>query len=398
MSKLARRLLVAALAAGATVTVVALVVEPSGPDYDAIQTCRLPSVVPDPEVEVVAAPLTGVELQTVADIPRGTAVVGWPDGERLAVANRDGGVWLVSSAGGEPTQILDLSDRIVLNAEGGIVGMALAPDGEHLYTHHTDREGVSHVLEYATTDDGIDEATERQLLELPHPALVHNGGAMAFGADGDLYLGFGDGGGRPQDAARVADLGELDGKLLRIDPAPSGDDAYSVPADNPLVDDEDARGEVWLTGLRNPYRFSIDPVSGDIWVGDVGEACYEEISVVDADQGGADLGFPRFEGTHEFLGGEVAGTVFPVYTYSHEDGCAVIAGEVVRDPALPMLAGRFVFSDYCAGGISWLERGADGVAKGTLDVAIEGVQSFGVGGGGEVYVLTATSVLQLVPS
>jgi glucose/arabinose dehydrogenase len=395
-----RRRSLAGAAAGLAVAVALAVVvnRRGGPDYEAIRGCTLPAVAPGLAVDIEAAALGGIELVPVAEIERSTALVPWRDGRRVVLATRDGEVWLMEPDGQRRLRILDLTERTALMAEGGLIGLAVAPDGSHLYVHHTDLEGTSHILELRTTTDGVDVSSERELLAQEHPAQVHNGGAMTFGPDGYLYFGFGDGGGRPADAARVASLEELDGKVLRIDPAASGDSPYTIPDDNPFVDDDGARPEIWLTGMRNPYRLSFDARTGDLWIGDVGEACYEEINVLEAGRGGEDLGFPRFEGTHEFLGGEIAGALFPIFTYTHDEGCALIAGSVVRDPALPALDGRFVYSDYCAGGIRWLQRSGERVMQGSLAVAVEGVQSFGTGPSGEVYVLTAARVLRLSPA
>jgi glucose/arabinose dehydrogenase len=387
-------------AAAIAVVVVAVFFRDASPDYDAIRGCTLPEAVPAVPVEQVAAPVEGVQLTPVADVERATVLLAWPDGSRVLVANRDGFVWLLDPASGVLSQVLDLSERIRLNAEGGIVGGALAPDGAHLYLHHTDVDGTSRILELATGPDGLLPASEREVLSLPHPALVHNGGAMAFGPDGYLYLGFGDGGGRPEDADRVASLEHLDGKLLRIDPRAGDGSGYEVPGDNPfadVADVDDARPEIWATGMRNPYRFAFDPATSELWVADVGEACYEEINVLEAGAAGVDLGFPRFEGNHEFLGGDVEGAQFPVLTYSHDEGCAVIGGVVTSDPRVPDLGGRFLFSDYCTGGLHWVRQGTDAAQRGTVGVEVEGVQSFGTGPAGETYVLTAQQVLRLDP-
>jgi len=391
-----RRLLAGALAAAVVAAVALLVAEDEGPDYEGIRGCTLPSVAPDPVV-AEGRSADGADLVVVSDIPRATVVAPWIDDRRLLVGNRDGFMWLLDPTSGTTTEIVDLSDRIVLNAEGGLIGAAVAPDGEHLYVHHTDLEGTSRLLEFGTTPDGVDLATERTVLTQRHPGLVHNGGALAFGPDGFLYLGFGDGGGRPADADRVASLEHLDGKILRIDPRPSGDNAYTIPPDNPFAGVSGAREEIWATGLRNPYRFAFDPVTGDLWIGDVGETCYEELNLLEAGASGADLGFPRFEGTHEFLGGPRKGAIFPVLTYTHDEGCAVIAGVVVRDPALPWMAGQLLYGDYCGEGLRWVRRDGSATESGSVGVDVAGVQSFGVGPNDEVYVLTAQRVLQLVP-
>lgn len=392
------RVAIAAVAAIAAVLVVERVVGDDGPDYEAIRDCTLPEAVPEVPIHEVAETTGGVVLTPIADVDRAIVLLPWVDRTRLLVANRDGHVWLLDPATGTLTEILDLSERIRLNAEGGIVGGAIDPQLAHLYLHHTDREGTSHILEFEAEPNGIVRASEREVMRQVHPALVHNGGALSFGPDGYLYIGFGDGGGRPEDAARVASLEHLDGKLLRIDPSVPTRVGFAVPRDNPYVDVADARPEIWATGMRNPYRFAFDGETSDLWIADVGEACWEEINVLDPGAAGEDLGFPWFEGTHEFLGGDPKGEVFPVLTYSHDEGCAVIGGVVSSDPRLPELAHRFLYSDYCAGGLRWVARDAGGARHGTLAVEVEGVQSFGTGHRGETFVLTSKQVLRVDPT
>jgi glucose/arabinose dehydrogenase len=223
---------------------------------------------------------------------------------------------------------------------------------------------------------------------------------MVFGPDGLLYIGTGDGG-RPEDAPNAQDLGSLLGKLLRIDPAPSGGSPYGVPADNPFAAREDARGEVFAYGLRNPWRFSFDRETNDLLIGDVGASRFEEVDRLTPERApGANLGWPAFEGNDRLDDGVAApGHVRPVLTYPTGEGCSITGGYVVRDPGLPSLRGRYLYGDYCNGELRSFEP-APGGARGdrALGLTVPSLSSFGEDSGGRIYATSLDGpVFQLVP-
>ncbi|MCZ7525056.1 MAG: PQQ-dependent sugar dehydrogenase [Acidimicrobiia bacterium] len=219
-----------------------------------------------------------------------------------------------------------------------------------------------------------------------------------------LYLGLGDGGGAGDEGRGHApggngqSLGTLLGKILRLDPRAAGSGPYAVPADNPFVGVEGARPEIWVYGLRNPWRFSFDRATGDLWIGDVGQNRWEEIDLIPAGAAaGANLGWNLLEGTHEFRGAPPPGAVPPVFEYPHSEGCSVTGGYVYRGPRIPQLAGAYLFTDYCDGTIRAL-RVEDGVlVEADLGVATRGPTSFGEDRTGELYVLSAEGVLRIDP-
>ena len=275
--------------------------------------------------------------------------------------------------------------------------MAFSPDyqSDHLlYVDYTDTEGDTRVVEYAAPGGTVDPGSRRELLHVEQPFPNHNGGLVLFGPDGKLYIGLGDGGSEGDPQRNGLDRSTLLGKILRIDPAPDGGRPYTVPADNPFVGQGGSRGEIYAYGLRNPWRFSFDPRTRDLIIGDVGQDAEEEIDVVSSSEAsGADFGWSAFEGDRRFNEDQDAtGAISPALVASHDDGnCSVTGGLVVRDPDLPTLAGRYVYGDLCLGELRSFapepgERAADDVALGPR---VEGLSSFGTDNDGNVY---ATSI------
>ena len=200
------------------------------------------------------------------------------------------------------------------------------------------------------------------LLEVEQPYPNHNGGQLAFGPDGYLYIGLGDGGSGGDPQGNGQDLTTLLGSILRIDVSnASPAEPYRVPEDNPFWDDETARAEIWAYGLRNPWRFSFDEATGDLWTGDVGQNRFEEIDLVVR---GGNYGWNVLEGTHCFspkTGCDPTGKALPVLEYPINGGCSVIGGYVYRAAAIPSLAGAYVYGDFCSGKVSALRYdGASG--------------------------------------
>ncbi|HUF34828.1 MAG TPA: PQQ-dependent sugar dehydrogenase, partial [Gemmatimonadales bacterium] len=236
------------------------------------------------------------------------------------------------------------------------------------------------------------------------PFANHNGGHLAFGPDGYLYVALGDGGssGDPQDRGQALD--DLFGSLLRIDPA--GGSPYAVPADNPFGASAGARPEIWSYGLRNPWRFSFDRLTGDLWIGDVGQNRWEEVNHAPAAEGagrGLNFGWRRMEGRHCFETGscDQSGLTLPVLEYDHGSGCSVTGGYVYRGAEIPELQGHYFYADFCRGFVRSMRLEADTVAEEADWPALRpggGIPSFGEDAAGELYVLVSDGrVLKIVP-
>ncbi|HET9724684.1 MAG TPA: PQQ-dependent sugar dehydrogenase [Actinomycetota bacterium] len=331
-----------------------------------------------------------VELRRIAVLEQPVAMAVRPGDPALYVAEKVGRV-VALGGDGEPKMVLDLADRVSLGSEQGLLGIAFAPDGAFLYVDLTDLQGDTRVLEFAVNDEGIDPASEREIIAVDQPFSNHNGGQLAFGPDGYLYVALGDGGsaGDPDDNAES--LSTLLGKLLRIEPRPSDGRPYGVPPDNPFLDRSDARPEIWALGLRNPWRFSFDRQTGDLWIGDVGQNAWEEVDVEPAGSGGGvDYGWDRFEGDHPFEGGSADRAAPPVYEYPHDGRvCAVTGGYVYRGREIPALEGAYVFGDFCAGRLeAFVLRGGGAREHRVLGPVVENLASFGEDAQGELYALS----------
>jgi len=348
-----------------------------------------------------------VKLEPVADVANATAMATRTGDPALYVALQRGVVVAVAP-GRDPVTVLDLTSLVRSGGERGLLGLVFSPDGKHLYVHYSGAAAGETVLEeYGVVDDAIDPTTRRVLLTVPQPQPNHNGGQLAFGPDGLLYLGLGDGGNRddtgPGHAAQGngQSLQTLLGKILRIDPQPSGGLPYSVPTDNPFADGG-GRPEIYVYGVRNPWRFSFDTKTGDLWIADVGQDQYEEVTRLPSGAvAGANLGWPRYEGTHAYRDGPSPDVVMPQIETSHADGnCSITGGFVYRGKAIPALRGWYLYSDYCNSAILAAKVDATGkVRTRALGLRTSEVSSFGEDRAGELYVLSQdTGVLRLVPA
>ena len=359
-----------------------------------------------------AASIRGsVKLVPVATLHGSTAMAVRDGDSRLYVADQGGAVRAIRRGRVVADPVLDISSDTAARGEQGLLGLAFAPDGRHLYVDYTDRSGDTHVDEFAMTGNVADPSSRRSVLVVDQPQANHNGGQLAFGPDGYLYIGLGDGGNFGDQGpghARGGNGQSLEtplGKILRIDVTPGAAAAYSVPPDNPFVGERDARGEVWAYGLRNPWRFSFDTGTGDLWIGDVGQNAWEEIDFSAAQAGrnagrGANFGWNRLEGTHPYAGDPPDSTVPPVYEASHADGaCSITGGFVYRGKRIPALRGKYVFSDYCDGVVRTLTRtDAGSFRAGELGLNVPSVSSFGQGHDGELYILSQSQgIFRLAP-
>jgi glucose/arabinose dehydrogenase len=288
-----------------------------------------------------------------------------------------------------PEPFVDLSGEVTGGYEQGLLSMAFAPDfatSRFVYVSYTDRGGDTRVVEYTVGGNAVEPRSRREVLRQDQPYVNHNGGLVAFDPSGKLIIGLGDGGSAGDPQNRAQNLSTLLGKLLRIDPRPSGAQPYGIPADNPFVGRAGARPEIWAYGLRNPWRFWFD--SGDLYLADVGQNTEEEVNVVPAAaQAGANYGWPAFEGLSAYRRVTIdrSRLVEPVITYPiGSRTCSVTGGVVVRDGSL---AGWYVYGDYCAGELL-AARIVDGkvLDRRTLGLTVEQLSSFGQDAAGVTYV------------
>jgi len=356
-----------------------------------------------------------VSLEKIGDFDQPDYLAQPPGSDDLYVVEKPGRLRIVREGKVLTDPALDITDQVADEGEEGLLSVAFAPDFQRsrlLYLYFTGNDGGDEiVVEYRANDDGtVDPGSARVVLDMPDFAPNHNGGLVLFGPDGHLYIGTGDGG-LEEDVHRTGqDLSTLLGKLLRIDPRPSvatntaaeqGGMAYSVPADNPFVGRPGARPEIYSYGLRNPWRFAFDAKTQALAIADVGQSAQEEVDYTPAGAArGANFGWSAYEGTDRFNADQSApGAVRPIFTYSHDDGCSITGGYVVRDPALRSLFGRYVYGDYCAGELRSFVPGIPH-ARGdrSLDLNVPDLSSFGVDGAGHVYAISLDGpVYRLAP-
>jgi glucose/arabinose dehydrogenase len=330
------------------------------------------------------------------------------DRERLYVVEQGGRIRVIRGGQLQPTAFLNVADRISSGGERGLLGLAFHPrfaQNRRFFVNYTDPNGDTHIAEFqATSADTADPASERLLLFVPQPFANHNGGGLAFANDGTLLIGLGDGGSGGDPFGNGQNLGTRLGKMLRIDV--DGAVPYAIPPDDPFVAKAGALPEVWAYGLRNPFRFSVDRPTGDVYIGDVGQARREEIDVVPGGRGGQNFGWNITEGTLCYepkSGCSTAGITMPVLEYGHSDGCAVTGGVVYRGCRMPDLVGTYFYGDYCSGFVRSF-RLASGQATALRDWTaglrgIDSVTSFGTDADGEVYVVDYDGeVYELVPA
>ena len=363
-----------------------------------------PTATPPPDESTEPAPTDqqpepSLVLTPVVSLPDPIALVARPGtgsgtGD-LYVATREGRIWLLVADGDEPPEVvLDISDLTNTDCEEGLLGIAFDLDGSDLYVHYTDLRGNNQIVEYPMSGHRVQGDQGRTVLSVEQPACNHNGGHIAFGPDGNLWIGLGDGGGANDMFNHGQNLDSLLAAMVRIDPEANGGADYGIPADNPFADGG-GRPEIWAYGARNPWRFSFDRDTGDLWIADVGQNDWEEIHVLRAADGwdpGANLGWPLYEGNEQFSGSAAPDDLlFPVHVYDHDLGCSVTGGHVYRGSAISHLAGAYVFGDYCTGRLWALtidDQGADTRVELGLSVPQVTLVSFGEDAAGEIYVLS----------
>ncbi|MFK7918673.1 MAG: PQQ-dependent sugar dehydrogenase [Ilumatobacter sp.] len=306
-------------------------------------------------------PTPTVSLIEITQFNEPVEATGAPGDTRLFVVERTGTVIAVDDESNEV--VLDIAEVAATTftddgGEQGMLGLAFHPERELAYVHFTDADGNTVVGEFAhdPTTYVFDTTSFRQVLSIDQPATNHNGGELVFGPDGFLYVGVGDGGSADDPDRTALDVSSRLGKILRIDPLPADGDPFTAPDDNPFVEVEGADPTVWTLGLRNPWKFSFDSLTGDLWIGDVGQNRLEEVDLAPAVNGrdagrGVSFGWSAFEAEERFNDDQPGdGHTLPVFSYAHEDGnCSVSGGVVARESTYPDLNGWFIYGDYCSG-------------------------------------------------
>ena len=358
----------------------------SGPDASLPTVTRLPDV-------------GGVTWSLVASgLDQPTQLTHAGDGSgRIFVLERPGAIRIIENGQVRRQPFLDIGDRVGHSAsEQGLLGIAFHPrytENGYFYVNYTDRAGDTVIARFrASADPNLaDPGTEIRLLTVVQPYANHNGGSVNFGPDGYLYLGLGDGGAAYDPDSNAQNLDSLLGALLRIDvDRTEGEKAYAIPTHNPFANGE-GRPEIWAYGLRNPWRFSFDARTGDLYIADVGQSSWEEIDFLPAGHaGGANFGWDYREGAHSLNGPPPESLTFtdPVAEYGRGGGCSVTGGHVYRGSALPDWVGVYLYGDFCSGkvwGLLRLENG--GWANSQLFDLEANISSFGVDERGELYLV-----------
>jgi glucose/arabinose dehydrogenase len=353
---------------------------------------------------VLFAP-SGLQAQTAAwpgiklvkkssGIEKPTHVTDARDGSgRLFATEQEGRIILLKNFEPQKTPFLDIRDRVSCCVERGLLSVVF-PDGyrakRYFYVNYTDRSGDTVVARYRVGQDPdrADPGSEEIILQVKQPFANHNGGLLVFGPDGYLYIGMGDGGAGGDPFGNGQKPGVLLGKMLRID-VESGAKPYAVPPGNPFVGKKGFRPEIWALGLRNPWRFSFDRLTGDLYIADVGQNKYEEVHFQPkSSRGGENYGWNILEGMHCFRSKkcDTRDLTMPVAEYDHSKGCSITGGMVYRGKEFAALDGIYFYADYCSGRVWGLRRsGKEWQAKELLDTDLA-VSTFGEDEEGNLYI------------
>ena len=335
-----------------------------------------------------------IRLQRVATMNAPIAMASRSGRREIWVAERAGRVRVFNPANNAVSDpIVDISNTVSTDGERGLLGLAFSPDGTKLYLSYTNNQGNSRIDEFVMNGDQVDSGSRRTVLGVQQPFSNHNGGNIVFGPDGYLWFGLGDGGSQNDPSNNGQNVNALLGSMLRIDPNTRTSGEYGIPADNPFA----AGGglpEIWLKGTRNPWRFSFDRATGDLWIADVGGGQREEIDLLPAAEGrgrGANLEWSLREGTVQLKGARPPGGVQPVHEYGHAGGnCSITGGHVYRGTAIPALQGVYVYADYCVAELHLLRWTGSAPQDRATGVVVGGGQlgSFGEGPDGELYAMS----------
>ena len=321
------------------------------------------------------------------------------DAEIIFVVEQDGLIKLIKDLELAETPFLDITDRVQTpfypGDERGLLGFALDPEFKKngfFYVNYVDQNNTSIISRFSSTNLVTNKSTERYILKVEQPYSNHNGGHLAFGPDGYLYISLGDGGSAGDPEGRGQNLNSLLGKILRIEPK---ENSYEIPLDNPFYNtDNSAKKEIWHSGLRNVWRFSFDRLNGDMYMGDVGQNNWEEINYQESNQKGINYGWNIMEGKHCFNPEVSCDSLLyehPIYEYpnnanyiktliglkqANRDGCSVTGGYVYRGDKMPEMYGRYIFGDYCTGKV-WSFSNINGLIQNFKDHTADITKSMG---------------------
>jgi glucose/arabinose dehydrogenase len=326
-----------------------------------------------------------------------------PGIEELFVVEKAGRVIVFDQEQSSTRVYLDITDRVESGgSEQGLLSVAFHPQFPQknwLFVNYTDENGDTVVSRYTADAERADADSEMVLLNIEQPYRNHNGGQIDFGPDGNLYIGMGDGGSGGDPQGHAQNLQSLLGKILRIN-VDQGE-PYTIPYDNPWADGADGRPEIWAWGLRNPWRFSFDSVTGDLYVADVGQNTYEEINRQPFDRAGVNYGWNITEGNDCFRSKscDTDGLAMPIGVYDHSEGCSVTGGYVYRGEAVARLQGTYLFGDYCSGNVWGLRPTATNQweMQKLLETDIN-ISSFGRDHSGELYLLDLNGAIYRLTS
>lgn len=381
----------------AVIAITALITLVTAFDYEASDLLFADELTPadravDDASEADAVP-SQLSLDLVGNFAAPVDVIERPGDSRVFVVELMGTV--SATDGTTSSTILDVSAQTLIEGERGLLGAAFHPTEELLYIHHSNLDGDSVIVEYQVDPltSAADPASARQVLTVKQPYANHNGGEVTFGPDGYLYLGFGDGGSAGDPVRSALDLNSRLGKILRIDPQASDGAAFTIPSDNPFVTTEGADPTIWSYGLRNPWKFSFDDVTGGLWIADVGQNQWEEINFaapadgVDAGRG-LSFGWSAYEGDARFNTDQASGGhTGPFATYERTEGlCSISGGAVYRGEMMPQLDGWYLFGDYCTGQIFGFDTQLDVSDVELIELAqVDALVAIAAGPDGELY-------------
>ena len=312
--------------------------------------------------------------------------------DRLFVVEQAGTIKIINAEGETNTEnFLNITDIVSSGGERGLLGLAFHPDYPEnglFFINYTNLEGNTIIARYEVTDNpDIAGNVGTVIMEIDQPASNHNGGDIEFGPDGYLYIALGDGGGGGDPSNYAQNKKSLLGKMLRID---INSETYTVPDSNPFINDPEILDEIWALGLRNPWRFSFDRNTGDVWIADVGQGEWEEVNFQPAESaGGENYGWRCYEGNHPYNtdGCETEEKYnFPVFEYDHGSGCSITGGRIYRGEEFPLLEGHYFFADYCSGLFGSLKRNGETFDEYSHTALGFGISTFGENASGELFI------------
>ncbi|CAB4545194.1 unannotated protein [freshwater metagenome] len=338
------------------------------------------------------------ELVAAIDAPTAFAIRPGEPSSIIYIASQKGEISRVDLTTNDVSEFVSFRSQTTGTGERGLLGLAFSRDGNELYAHFTDLDGNTNIVAVEIRNGVPDLTTTRTLLFVEQPYSNHNGGQLLVDAAGNLLIGLGDGGASGDPLGNGQNPSSLLGKILRITPTPPGSTTpYLVPSDNPFAESDSVAPEIAFLGLRNPWRFSVDPTTGDFWIADVGQDSKEEINRVSGSELGANFGWNIKEGSEAFSGSTVATLTDPVHEWDNLGGSSAIGGFVYRGSAIKELQGKYLFADFAESGIFLF----DPTSKETtfVDLPISKIVGFGEDANGEIFLLSLSSgVFALLPA